>query len=159
MTLESYSNGRVVALHADTTVYDALRAMEDNHVGAVVVREGGVLVGIVTDCDLAREVIKFDEDPFVLQLGSVMSGPVHTIPVSSTPLDAARVMLERCVRRLPIVSGAALVGIVTLDDLIVDQAAPADLLSAIVRAQLAQPTRLKQAGQRRPPAPFSAGLR
>jgi CBS domain-containing protein len=158
MTLESYSNGRIVVLNPDTSVYDAMRAMQDNHIGAVVVRQDGAIVGIVTERDLAREVITFDEDPFALRLGSVMSGPVQTISVSSTPLDAARVMHERRVRRLPIVSGTALVGIVTLDDLIIDQAAPADLLAAIVRAQLGEPARHKHAGRRRPAAASSPAL-
>jgi CBS domain-containing protein len=61
-------------------------------------------------------------------------------------------MLERHVRRLPVVDGSKLVGMVTLDDLIADKAVDPDTLAAIVRAQLAEPARLKQAGKRRPGA-------
>jgi signal-transduction protein with cAMP-binding, CBS, and nucleotidyltransferase domain len=152
MTLENYTH-RLVAMPRETTAYDAIRAMEDNHIGAVVVQEDGRVMGIVTDRDLAIQVISFDQDPFELCLGTLMSKPVQVVSIEASPADAARMMLDRHVRRLPIVSGAKLVGMVSLDDLIADRAVEPALLAEIVRAQLAEPARLKFAGQRGPGAP------
>jgi CBS domain-containing protein len=151
MTLENYTH-RLVVMPPETTAYDAIRAMEDNHVGAVVIQENGAVLGIVTDRDLAIQVISFDQDPFELPLGMAMSKPVQVVSIGASPADAARMMLDRHVRRLPIVSDAKLVGMVTLDDLIADRAVDPALLAEIVRAQLAEPARLKFAGQLSPGA-------
>jgi len=150
MTLENYTLGRWVALPPDTSAYAAIRAMDDNHIGAVVVLDDGHTVGIVTDRDLALQVISYDRDPMELRLRNMMAKPVQVIQRGATAREAAESMLERGVRRLPILDGSRLVGMVTLDDLIADQAVPPELLAAIVRAQLAEPARLKRAGERGP---------
>lgn len=152
MTLENYTH-RLVAMSPETTAYDAIRAMEDNHIGAVVVQENGTLLGVVTDRDLAIQIISFDQNPFEVRLRTLMSRPVQVVSIEASPADAARMMLDRHVRRLPIVSGTKLVGMVTLDDLIADRAVEPELLGEVVRAQLAEPSRLKFAGQRGPGAP------
>jgi CBS domain-containing protein len=153
MTLENYTH-RLVAMSPEATAYDAIRAMEDNHIGAIVIQENGSIMGIVTDRDLAILVISFDQNPFEVRVDTVMSKPVQVVSLDASPGDAARMMLDRHVRRLPIVSGGKLVGMVTLDDLIADRAVDPALLAEIVRAQLAEPARLKFAGQRGPGAPI-----
>jgi CBS domain-containing protein len=150
MTLEKYTQGRLVVMHPDTTAYDAVRAMEDNHIGAIVVRDDSGVVGFVTDRDLALQVIAFDEDPFEIRLCTLMSRPVEVISTAASAAEAAQRMLDRRVRRLPIVDGSKLVGMVTLDDLIADCAIDPGMAADIVRSQLAEPARLKDAGQRRP---------
>jgi predicted transcriptional regulator len=149
MSLEKYIH-RLVVMHPEATAYAAIRAMEDNHIGAVLVQEDGEVLGIVTDRDLAVQVISFDQDPLELRLRPLMSRPVQVVPVEASPAEAVRMMLDRHVRRLPIVSGGKLVGMVTLDDLIADRAVEPSLIAAVVRAQLAEPSRLKVAGQRSP---------
>jgi CBS domain-containing protein len=151
MTLENYTH-RLVVMPPETTAYDAIRAMEDNHIGAVVIQDDGAVLGIVTDRDLAIQIISFDQDPFELPLGMAMSKPVQVVSIGASPADAARMMLDRHVRRLPIVSDGKLVGMVTLDDLIADRAVDPALLAEIVRVQLAEPARLKFAGQLSPGA-------
>jgi CBS domain-containing protein len=155
MTLENYTH-RLVAMPPDTTAYDAVRAMEDNHIGAIVVQENGIILGVVTDRDLAIQVISFDQNPFEVRLRTLMSKPVQVVSIEASPADAARMMLDRHVRRLPVVSGTKLVGMVTLDDLVADGAVEPGLLGEVVKAQLAEPSRLKFAGQRGPGAPARA---
>jgi uncharacterized protein (DUF2267 family) len=82
-----------------------------------------------------------------------MSKPVAVLPVTATEVDAAEAMLAGHVRRLVIVDGRQLAGIVTLDDLILERAAPPTLLAAIVRAQLSEPAKLKARLHVRPMAP------
>lgn len=156
MSLAKYTQARLVAQHPDTLVYDALRAMEDNHIGAIVVHDGADVVGIVTDRDLALRVLACDHDPFEVELRNVMSMPVAVLPVTATEVDAAEAMLANHVRRIVLVDGRALAGIVTLDDLILERAAPPTLLAAVVRAQLSEPARLKARVHVRPMAPRRA---
>lgn len=153
MSLTRYTQGRLVVLRPDATALDAARAMDDNHIGAVIVHDGRALVGIVTDRDLALHVVGLDQDPYEVVLRDIVSTPPVAIPVSANEFDAARLMLNHHLRRLPIVDGAALVGLVTLDDLILEQAVDLATCAAILRAQLAEPARLKRRGTVGPSAP------
>jgi CBS domain-containing protein/uncharacterized protein (DUF2267 family) len=152
MALAKYTQARLVAQHPDTLVYDALRAMEDNHIGAIIVHDGSQVVGIVTDRDLALRVLMYDRDPFEVELRNIMSKPVAVLPVTASEVDAAEAMLAGHVRRIVILEGRTLAGIVTLDDLILERAIEPTLLAAIVRAQLSEPARLKSRTQVRPMA-------
>jgi CBS domain-containing protein len=143
MSLERFIVARMVVQSPETCIYDAVRAMQDNHIGAVLVHDGEALVGIVTDRDLGLKVTELELDPFESQLVDVMSAPVASVSRRASVVDVAALMIAHGVRRIPIVDGGAVIGIVTLDDLILEHAVDAYTLAAIVRAQLAAPTKLK----------------
>jgi len=138
MSLAWYVRPRLVVLNPSTPALDAARAIENNNIGAVVVQEGGEIVGIVTDRDLAVRVVGRGRDPKTTTLAEVMGSPVATLSPSDSQADAVRLMHERNVRRIPLVDGGRLVGIVTLDDLLIDEAAPLDELAAVVQAQIGE---------------------
>jgi len=146
MSLAKYLQARLVVLRPDASAYDASRAMQGNHVGAVLVHDGERVTGIVTDRDLALEVMASDLDPVDTRLEDIVSRPVAVLPASATEADAARLMLAHHVRRIPIVDGTRVVGLVSLDDLLLEQAVDAPTLAAVVRAQLSDPARLKRRG-------------
>ena len=157
MSLAKYTHARLVVQKPTSRVYDAVRAMGDNHIGAVIVQKGREVVGIVTDRDLALQVLSYDLDPYEVTLREVMSAPVSVLPVTASEADAARMMLLGHVRRIVILDRSALVGLVTLDDLILEQAIDPASLAAIVRAQLSEAARLKRAGLTRPESSHDAG--
>jgi uncharacterized protein (DUF2267 family) len=134
-------------------VLDAARAIENNNIGAVVVVDTGSVVGIVTDRDLALRVLARGLDPQATLLREVMSSPVAVLSLTDNQSDAIRLMQERNIRRVPLVEGDRLAGIVTLDDLLLDEAAPPDQLAAIVQSQIGEggpaPTLRSPAMQRR----------
>jgi CBS domain-containing protein/uncharacterized protein (DUF2267 family) len=145
MSLTKYLQGRLVVLPPGASIYNASRAMADNHIGVVIVHDGEKVVGMVTDRDLALAVAD-DEDPFQAELAEVMSAPVVVLPPTASEEDAARLMLNHHVRRIPIVDATRVLGLVTLDDLIIEQALDGATLAAIVRAQLSDAARLKRRG-------------
>src|SRR5688572_23179508 len=154
MSLDRFMRSRLVVQSPSTRIYDAVRAMEDNAIGAVLVHDGGRLVGIVTDRDLCLKVIGDDLDAFDFQLKDVMSSPVASVAAGATVADIAQVMLDRHVRRVPIVNGAEILGVATLDDLLLEHAVDPQTLAAIIRGQLSEPSRLKPRGKLRPtPSP------
>jgi CBS domain-containing protein len=112
-----------VAPHA--TVAQALRAMIDHDIGAIVVVEGETAVGIFTERDLSRRILD-DPDLLSREVSEVMSTPVTTVGSDDHAALVAKVMSERKVRRVPVVEDDRLVGIVTERDLLhwVDAAAP-----------------------------------
>lgn len=152
MSLERFMKSRLVVQSPSTRIYDAVRAMEDNGIGAVLVHDGKSLVGMVTDRDASLKVIGEDLDPFEFELADIMSAPIVSVASTASVIEVAQLMLDRHVRRIPIVDGSAVRGLVTLDDLILEHAVDAATLAAIVRAQLSEPARLKPKGQLGPQA-------
>jgi CBS domain-containing protein/uncharacterized protein (DUF2267 family) len=138
MSLEPYRRSRLVALNPRTTVFDAARAFEYNNIGAVVVVDSGSVAGIVTDRDLALRVLARGLDPKTTPLREVMSSPVAVLSPTDSQNDALQLMQERNIRRVPLVEGDRLAGIVTLDDLLLDEAAPPDQVAAIVLSQIGE---------------------
>ena len=104
----------------EDTIQSAAQIMRDEDTGAVPVVENGRAVGMVTDRDI---VVRAVAD------GSQLSRPVREIVtsavVTATPemstREAAQLMSEHQIRRLPVVDGERLVGIVSLGDLSVNE--------------------------------------
>ena len=94
----------------------ALAVMDKHDIGNVVVMEGQKLVGIVTERDVVRQMLK---DSRVLQepVKQGMSQPVITASPDSTVQEALEIMLKNNIRQLPVVQRSGLVGIVTDKDL------------------------------------------
>lgn len=109
----------VVTASAQMTVDQAARAMRSKNVGALVVVNAGRPVGMLTDRDVAIEVVAKGMDPDTARVGDVMHKKPITIREDLGILDAARVFARTGVRRLPVVTkSGVLVGVITVDDLI-----------------------------------------
>jgi CBS domain-containing protein len=100
-----------------TTAIDAARVMASEDVGPVPVVEGGRLVGIVTDRDLVVRILAEGKDPSSTTIGEIASSDLTTVQPESELEEAERLMAERQVRRLPVVEGDRLVGIVAQADI------------------------------------------
>jgi len=93
----------VYSVAPGASVFDAIRSMADNHVGALLVMEGAQLVGIVSERDYARKVILKGRASATTPVREIMSVPVHSISPDQTVDDAMRLMTERRIRHLPVV--------------------------------------------------------
>jgi len=136
MSLKWYRRPRMVALSPSSSALEAARALENNNIGVVIVLEKGRVVGIATDRDLSVRVVGRGLDPNMTTLADVMTTPVRTLSPSDDHAAAIRLMRERNVRRIPLVEGTRLVGLVTLDDLLLDEVASLEELAGIVQAQI-----------------------
>lgn len=117
-TLEDVMTRGVEALAPHATLTQAAEKMRQLNVGALPVREGDTLVGLVTDRDLVVRGIAMGHDPDTSRVASVMTGDVETLPPGASLEEAAEWMEERQLRRLLVVEGGGkLVGIVSLGDL------------------------------------------
>lgn len=139
MSLNHYRRPRLVILSPRATAYEAVRAMAENHIGTVLIGEGHDLLGIVTDRDLSLEIIAADLDPRATMLGDIMSEGVVTIEVNASIADAVQKMRTHACRRLPILEDGVPVGMVSLDDLLLDGDIDASSARAILIAQLDGP--------------------
>jgi CBS domain-containing protein len=100
----------------DAEVQDAAQLMRDRDIGDVVVVDDQRVRGIVTDRDLVVRGLASGFAP-TSQLGDVLTEGVVTVDAGETTARAAEIMRERAVRRLPVVDGDTLVGVVSLGDL------------------------------------------
>jgi uncharacterized protein (DUF2267 family)/predicted transcriptional regulator len=129
---------RLVVLKPNTPVLDAARAIENNNIGAVVVHDQGRVMGIVTDRDLTVRALGYALDPKTTPLSEVMTSPVVTLAPTDSQSTALRLMQQRNIRRIPLVEAGRLVGIVTLDDLLLDEGAPLEQVAAVVQGQIGE---------------------
>ncbi|MCV6983511.1 CBS domain-containing protein [Mycolicibacterium pulveris] len=127
-----------MVLKPSDSVLEAARAIEHNRIGAVAVQQDGRLVGIATDRDLTVRALGQGLDAASTKISEVMTPNPLTLSPRDDTADALRLMTERNVRRIPLVEGERIVGMVTLDDLILDEAAPLEELAEVVEAQIGE---------------------
>jgi len=107
----------VISINSSVTVADAARMMKDIGVGAVIVLENNLPVGIVTNRDLAIKigVHSFPVDTAVRQ---IMSSPLISIDPNSDLCIVYDLMSTRNIRKLPVIDDDKVVGILTISDLV-----------------------------------------
>lgn len=128
-----------VAVPTRTSIGETARQMDEYGVGSVVLTEGGTLRGIVTDRDLTVRALarSLDKDEPV---GTVMTSPVITVNVTDDIHEAYRTFRRSGVRRLPVLDGHQVVGILAVDDMLLDVfQRVADLLGPVARSVLDEP--------------------
>ncbi len=159
MSLEEYRRPRMIVLNPRSTACDAVRAMMDNHVGAVLVHDGQRLAGIVTDRDIALEVVAGDLDARSTMLRDIMSDEIATLGLDASIDDAVRTMRDHACRRVPVTEQGRPVGLVTLDDLLADGVIDAEVAGSVVKAQLEVAARFKPEGGCTPRRPRARSAR
>lgn len=111
----------VACLKKDDTIERAAQLMKQYNVGSLPICSGDKIVGIVTDRDITLRTVASGQD-LRQKVGDIMtSDPVIGSPDMDVK-DAARIMSDRQVRRLPIVENNSLVGIVALGDISLEPA-------------------------------------
>ncbi len=114
-TVKDFMTTNVITIDVQGTVLDAAKLMHQQDVGDLVVTEGKVPKGIVTERDLVRRVMA-NKKPLDTKVSEVMSDPLITIDEDSSLRDAARKMVKYRVRRLPVTKKNMLVGIIVTAD-------------------------------------------
>ena len=109
-----------VTFDAGASLQDAARAMRDEDIGDVIVTDGGRACGIVTDRDIAVRAVADGRDPST-RLGDVCSRDVVTVGPDDAVEDAIRVMREHAIRRVLVMDGERMAGVVSLGDLAMER--------------------------------------
>ncbi len=118
------------------TVYQALEVMADKNIGAVLVMEGGDLVGILSERDYSRKVILMDKASKETTVAEIMSTELITVGPKCTVTEAMSLMTDKRVRHLPVLDHGSLVGLISIGDVvkavIADQTALIDALEQYI---------------------------
>ena len=138
MRIDEVMTHGVVTADAGATLRDVAALMRDRNVGSVVICEGERPVGLLTDRDVALAVVADGVDAGE-PAGRCATRPLVTGEVEMDLEEAAAVMVQHRIRRLPLMDGERLAGIVTIDDVAVragDLEAAQQMTAEVARAAL-----------------------
>jgi CBS domain-containing protein len=113
-------NKNVKVIDQEQNIFDTSKVMIDNNIGSVVVIEDNDSknpVGIITERDVVRIVSTFSLSDLEVPIRELMSSPLITLSQNASVLDAMKLMYERKIRRIIILEGNTLIGIVTEHDI------------------------------------------
>ncbi len=106
------------SVEPETPVLEAIRAMAEHGIGALLVMTDRRLVGIVSERDYARKVILLGRASADTPVADIMSTPVITVQPSDTVQKCMQLMTDRHVRHLPVTDGDKVLGMVSIGDLV-----------------------------------------
>ncbi len=106
----------VITVDVDATVMKAVKIMNENEIGCLVVTRRGRAVGIITERDLLKRVIGRSKSPRKTKVKEIMTKPLIAGQPDMDLEDATRLMFDRKIKKLPVVEGRRLLGLITLTD-------------------------------------------
>jgi CBS domain-containing protein len=111
-------SGEVIRIDGGATVFDAVKAMVDANVGALLITEGEKITGIFTERDYLRRIAVEGRRSRDTIVSDVMSSPVLVVTRDTTVEEAMALMTDRRIRHAPVVDEGALVGMISIGDLV-----------------------------------------
>ncbi len=102
----------------DATVYQALKVMADKNVGALLVLEGGELVGVISERDYARKVALRGQTAHSTFVQDIMSTNVISVRPDQTVEDCMALMTDKRIRHLPVMDDGRLMGVISIGDVV-----------------------------------------
>ncbi|MDO8418794.1 MAG: CBS domain-containing protein [Rubrivivax sp.] len=104
----------------DDIVFTALQLLAQHEVGALVVMDGGRLVGIVSERDYTRKVTLQGRSSRDTRVADIMTSQVLTVTPNTGTRACMALMSEKKIRHLPVVDGATVLGMISIRDIMDD---------------------------------------
>ena len=118
-TLLKIKGHEVVTTSPTTTIFDAVKQMEESHIGSLpVVDNAGKIVGMLTERDCLRKVLLKERPLRSVTVGDVMSSPIITVQSSEIIESCMVIMTEKRLRHLPVMEHNKLIGLISIGDVV-----------------------------------------
>lgn len=135
MIVRHVMNRKVITAKPDITLREAAAVMSKLHIGSLVILKNDSIIGIITSTDILKAVAE-GKNVDITIAEEVMSKPVITIPPDKTIEDAVNLMLEHKIKKLPVVEGEKLIGIITASDIIAIEPKLIENIAALISLKL-----------------------
>ena len=110
--------GNLRTIHPEATVLEGLRVMAAHNVGALLVMNGDLLIGVMTEREYARNVALKGRSSAEMRIAELLTAAPVTVTPAHTIEDCMRLMTEHRVRHLPVLHDHRVTGIVSIGDLV-----------------------------------------
>ena len=119
MKINKIMTSKVGTISSNATITSCAARMRELNIGSLVVMNGMNVEGIVTTWDITSKCLGSGKNPIESVVHEVMTSPVHTAKSDTDVMEAARVMADRKISRLPVIetNSDELVGIITFADI------------------------------------------
>ena len=107
----------VITIDENSTVKEAAEIMNKFEIGCLIAIRKGKAIGIITERDLLKRVVAEAKDANKTKVKDVMSSPLVVVEPSMDLEEAVRLMFQMKIKKLPVVDGKRLVGLVSLTDI------------------------------------------
>jgi CBS domain-containing protein len=113
-----HKGGNVWTTTPQSTVYDAIGLMGEKNIGALIVVDGGEVVGVLSERDYSRKVVLQGRTSRDTLVGEILSRPAITVTHGDSIETCLQLMTKRRIRHLPVVENGQLNGLVSMGDLV-----------------------------------------
>lgn len=131
-------SGTLHSIRSEARVIEALKAMAEHNIGALLVVDDGQLVGVISERDYARKVVLLGKSSTEVPVREIMTAKVVSARLDQTVGDCMTLMSNGHFRHLPVLDGARLLGVLSIGDLvkevIADQAETIKHLEAYIQS-------------------------
>jgi len=123
----------VKTVKTDDTVHAAVKKMNKFDIGSVIVTASGRPVGIITETNIMRRIVGPRMDPATIWAKDIMTGPLITIDPNADLTEAAKLMAQNNINRLPVMDGRKLVGLLSSTDIVKANPTQLSILEELLR--------------------------
>jgi CBS domain-containing protein len=118
--LKTKPDQSVATISPEASVFEAVQKMAEKNIGALVVVEGGKVIGMITERDYARKVALMARSSRDTAVRDIMSSRVMYVRPEQTNEECMALMTENRLRHLPVMQGERMVGLISIGDLVKD---------------------------------------
>lgn len=108
----------VFAIGPDQPVLDAVKLMAEKRIGALLVMQAGRMVGILSERDYARKIVLQGRSSATTPVRDIMTSDVVSVRLADTADHCMQLVTNRRIRHLPVLDGDAVLGVVSIGDLV-----------------------------------------
>jgi len=116
--VEQWMNKNVISLTRDKPVVDAAELMRKHDVGCIIVIDDERPIGLVTERDIIRKIVAKRRNPEVVPLEDIMVMNLVTVDAGTPIKDVSKKMVQYNIKKMPVVEGEKLKGIITTTDIV-----------------------------------------
>ena len=127
----------VITIDQNSTVKEAAEVMNKFEIGCLIAVRKGKAIGVITERDLLKRIVAEARDATETKVKDVMSSPLVVIEPSVELEEAVKLMFQMKIKKLPVVDGKRLVGLITLTDIARFQPQMIKLLKQLAKRQTA----------------------